>query len=240
MAHERLEYSEIRPLVSALMEGQKLVDMHTHASPPSFGTPVANATGRTDPAGMMLWGVDELLTYHYLVAEVYRVVPAAQLPYERFWKMTKREQADHIWKHLFIERAPISEACRGVLTAIQRLGLDPTDPTPARWREFFEAQDPSEYIDRVMEVANVRSITMTNPVFDDNERQRWQRDANGLRDKRFRAVLRIDPLLRGWPGAAAKLSQWGFAADEQVTPKSIESGRRFLRDWLDRMNAIYI
>ena len=37
----------------------------------------------------MLWGVDELVTYHYLVAEVYRVVPATKLPYEQFWKMSK-------------------------------------------------------------------------------------------------------------------------------------------------------
>ena len=63
--------------------------MHTHLYPPTFGTPVANATGQTDPAGLMLWGIDELVTYHYLVAEVYRVVPATNLPYEQFWKMSK-------------------------------------------------------------------------------------------------------------------------------------------------------
>ena len=38
---------------------------------------------------------------------------------------------------------------------------------------FFAEQDPSKYIDRVMELSNVSSITMTNPVFDDNERNRW-------------------------------------------------------------------
>ena len=32
--------------------------------------------GHVDPSGLMLWGVDELVTYHYLVAEVFRVVPA--------------------------------------------------------------------------------------------------------------------------------------------------------------------
>src|SRR5205085_6193902 len=120
-----------------------------------------------------LWGIDELLTYHYLVAEVFRVVRPSELPYERFWGMSKREQADHIWKHLFIERAPISEACRGVLTTVGKLGLDPGEKTPENWRKWFAEQEPGDYIDRVMKIANVRSITMTNSVFDDNERQRW-------------------------------------------------------------------
>src|SRR5688572_24842888 len=57
--------------------------------PPAFGTPVPNATGKTDPAGLLLWGIDELITYHYLIAEVFRVVPATKLPYEQFWKMSK-------------------------------------------------------------------------------------------------------------------------------------------------------
>src|ERR1700722_5012306 len=123
--------------------------------------------------------------------------------------MTKRQQADHIWKHLFVERTPISEACRGILTTIARLGLDPNAKSLDANREFFNKQDPSEYVDRVMQLANVSSITMTNPVFDDNERARWLREAPALRsDPRFKAVLRIDPLLRAWPTAAAKLPEW--------------------------------
>ena len=110
--------------VTRALADQPVRDMHTHLYPPSFGTPVANATGKIDAAGLMLWGVDELITYHYLIAEVFRVVPATKLPYEQFFKMSKSVQADHIWKHLFVERSPISEACRGVLTTLQKLGLD--------------------------------------------------------------------------------------------------------------------
>src|ERR1041385_4754962 len=140
---------QLRATVHELVSNEPIVDMHTHLYPPSFGTPVPNATGRTDPAGLMLWGLDELVTYHYLVAEVYRVVPATKLPYEQFWKMSKPQQADHIWKHLFVDRAPISEACRGVLTTIQKLGLDPNE-SPTQWRKFFAEQDPGKYIDKVM------------------------------------------------------------------------------------------
>ena len=95
--------------------------------------------------------------------------------------------------------------------------------------------------DRVMEIGNVKSITMTNEAFTDNERTRWMKDAAGLADPRFRAVLRIDPILRDWPGAAAKLSSWGYSgASEELNAASVEAGRKFLRDWIDRMKAIYL
>ena len=98
--------------------GEAVVDMHTHLYPPTFGTPLGGHSGSVDLDGLMLWGIDELVTYHYLIAEVYRVIPASELPYEKFWAMSRSEQADHIWKHLFVERTPVSEACRGVLTTL--------------------------------------------------------------------------------------------------------------------------
>jgi hypothetical protein len=232
--------ADIARHVREALEREPVVDMHTHLYPPGFGTTLGGRTRKSDPAGMLLWGIDELLTYHYLIAEVFRIVPATKMPYEQFWAMSKHQQADHIFKHLFLERAPLSEACRGVLTTIQKLGLDPADKTLDRWRRFFDEQDPSGYIDRVMKVANVSSITMTNAVFDDNERNRWLANPQVGADPRFRAVLRIDPLLRDWPAAGKKLAEWGYATDEEVTAKSIEAVKKFLRDWLDRQKAIYI
>ena len=220
---------------------QPVRDMHTHLYSPVFGSPVPNATGSTDAAGLLLWGVDELVTYHYLIAEVYRVVPATKLPYEQFFKMSKSQQADHIWKHLFVENTPLSEACRGVLTTLQKLGLDPNETTLDSYRKYFAAYTPDKYIDKVMELANVSSITMTNPVFDDNERARWLKDPTTLgSDSRFKAVLRIDPLLRGYPAAARLMSSWGYAVNPEIDAKSIEESRRFLRDWIDRQKAIYL
>src|SRR5579862_2459742 len=141
---EQLPRPDIRPAVRTALASQPIVDMHTHLYPPTFGTPVANATGKTDPTGLMLWGVDELVTYHYLVAEVYRVVPATKLPYEQFWKMSKTQQADHIWKHLFVERSPIGEACRGVLTTLQKLGFDPSTRDLGPVRKWVSEQDPDD------------------------------------------------------------------------------------------------
>jgi hypothetical protein len=229
---------QLRSTVNRVIFAQPVRDLHTHLYPPTFGTPVPNSTGKTDPRGLMLWGVDELVTYHYLVAEVYRVVPATRLPYEQFWKMTKRQQADHIWRELFVERTPISEACRGVLTALQKLGLDPNEKSLDGYRRYFDQQDPDRYIDKVMQIANVSSITMTNPVFDDNERERWLQGVP--RDPRFTAVLRIDPLLRNWPEAAKKMSQWGYRVTEEISDATIAEVRRFLGDWIDRQEAIYL
>ncbi len=235
-----LPVERVKAVVTSAVAAQPIVDMHTHLYPPAFGTPVPNVSGRTDAAGLMLWGIDELLTYHYLVAEVFRVVPATRLSYEAFWKMSKSDQADHIWRHLFIERSPVSEACWGVITTMTRLGLDPADRNLSRMRRWFTQQDPSAYIDRVMELANVESITMTNPVFDDNERARWLTDPAALSDPRFRAVLRIDPILRNWPEAPARLNEWGYPAGERIVGETVEQARRFLRDWIDRQKAIYL
>ncbi|HEV7869497.1 MAG TPA: glucuronate isomerase, partial [Chthoniobacteraceae bacterium] len=66
-------------------------DIHTHLYDPAFGE-------------LLLWGIDELLTYHYLIAEGFRQF---DLPYETFWQLSKTQQADAIWKALFIERSPI-------------------------------------------------------------------------------------------------------------------------------------
>ena len=239
MSDPALQSDQIRDVVHAAVADQSIVDMHTHVFPPCFGTPVANASGRTDPQGLMLWGLDELLTYHYLIAEVYRVVPPSRLPYDDFWRMSRAEQADHIWQHLFVERSPISEACRGVITALVKLGLDPDVKTLAPLRKFFAEQDPDRYIDRVMELSRVERILMTNAVFDDNERERWLA-GQWNHDPRFAPVLRIDPLVLDWPAAAAKLHEWGYGVIHEWGERTAAEARRFLNDWIARLEPVYL
>jgi hypothetical protein len=233
------ERRRIAAAVDKAVREQPVWDLHTHLYPPSFGAPAAGPRGEADPRGLMLWGVDELLTYHYLVAEAFRVVPASQLPYDAFWRMSKREQADHVWRHLFLDRSPISEACRGVLTTLARLGLDPADRDLDGYRAWFAAQDPDAHIDRIMELAGVSRITMTNAVFDDNERERWLKNPGVGADSRFAGVLRFDPLLCDWPAAAKTLKQWGYAVADRLDDVGVAEARRFLNEWIDRVNAVY-
>jgi hypothetical protein len=81
---------------------------------------------------------------------------------------------------------------------------------------------------------------MTNEVFDDNERGKWLSNPKLGSDPRFKAVVRIDSMLRDYPTAAKRLQQWGFAVDNSIGGKTIEEARRFLREWVSRTKAIYI
>eukprot|EP00980_Cylindrotheca_fusiformis_P018318 scaffold5975_cov99-Cylindrotheca_fusiformis.AAC.3 len=99
----------IQAVVTAEVQSVIVVDLHTHLLPPSHGP-------------LCLWGIDELLTYHYLVAEYFITAPADMTP-EKFYSLSKQEQADIVWKSLFVDRLPISEACRGVITTLTSLGL---------------------------------------------------------------------------------------------------------------------
>jgi hypothetical protein len=229
----------IETAVREALASTPIIDMHTHLYPPSFGTPVLSSRGDRDPHGLMLWGIDELLTYHYLIAELFRVVSVNELTYEQFWAMSKTAQADLIWQKLFIERSPISEACRGVVTTLHALGLDPNDRNLNAYRTWFAEQDPSEQIDRAMKLANVKSITMTNNVFDDNERNRWLKNPRVGSDPRFTAVLRFDPLICDWKSAAGKLREWGYQVHADNAPGSVGEVKRFLREWLEKTNSIY-
>src|SRR6184192_2553783 len=98
----------IRETVADVVERTPIYDIHTHLYDPAFGE-------------LLLWGIDELLVYHYLVAEAFRYL---ETPFEKFWSLTKVRQAELIWDALFIQNSPISEACRGVVTTLNALGLE--------------------------------------------------------------------------------------------------------------------
>ena len=221
--------------VRRIVAEQPVADMHTHCYTPAFGDS-ADGTGK----GLLLWGIDELVTYHYLIAEVFRIVTPQSLPYYKFWQMSKAQRADHIWKHLFVDRTPISEACRGVLTTLAKLGLDPNEKTLAPYRKWFAQQDADAFVDRVMHLANIDSITMTNDVFDDHERRLWLETQTPGDDPRFRAALRIDPILCDWPGASEKLVGWSYNVTATLTGSAIDEAKRFLREWIDRMRPAYV
>ena len=84
----------LRTRVREAVDAQAIWDIHTHVYPPTFGTTLGGASNPSDPTGLLLWGIDELLTYHYLVAEVFRVVPQSVLSYDAFWSLSKQQQAE--------------------------------------------------------------------------------------------------------------------------------------------------
>jgi hypothetical protein len=213
---------DVAALVDDAVASTPIYDLHTHLYPPAFGP-------------LMLWGIDELLTYHYLIGESIR---ASGIDYDDFWSMARPRQADFIWRTLFVERAPLSEACRGVLTVLNRLGLDVTSRSLDAYRDFFRSQNRAGYTDRVLKLANVHTVVMTNDPLDPVERDVWL--GGPERDPRFKAVLRIDPLLLGWPDVAGQLRTLGYDVATDLGGRTMSEVRRFLAEWVRRMKAMYV
>ncbi len=218
-----LKSSEIPAAVDAALASVPFVDVHTHTFDAAFGP-------------LLLWGVDELLTYHYLTAELFRA--RRDLSYDAYWAMPKPAQADLIWQELFIRRSPLSEACRGVLTVFAQLGLNPNAGTLSPIRDWFNAQTPRGYVDTVLRLSNVRKLYMTNDPFDPAERPVWEKGFD--RDPRFEAVLRLDSALMHWPAPVPGLKSLGYDVEEALSGRTLAELRRYLNDWSDRMNARYM
>lgn len=213
---------DLRDVVDRAIARAKITDIHTHLYAPGFGD-------------MLAWGVDELLTYHYLIAEFFR---QSDMPYETFWKLSKKEQADSIWKALFIDSSPVSEACRGVVTVLHALGLDAAKRDLNSYRNFFASQSRDAYIDFVFGKAGIKDCVMTNDPFDDVERPYW---VKGIApDPRFKAALRIDPVLLGWDKSWKKLHDWGYKTEHRLTPKTLKEMQRFFREWAKRTGGLYV
>jgi hypothetical protein len=215
--------SSLAKQVESIVMSTPVTDMHTHLYDPAFRE-------------LLLWGIDDLLVYHYLVAEAFRYL---DLPYNEFWSLSKTMQADLVWEKLFLQHSPVSEACHGVLTTLHSLGLDVKQRDLPALRKWFASQTVDHHITRSMELAGVRKIIMTNSPFDDLERPVWERGY--CRDDRFSAALRIDPLLLSWPETAPKLARWGYKVEAAVPPRTtFDEVRRFLGDWSKRIDAHYV
>ncbi len=212
----------ISAAVGRSVQETSVYDIHTHLYDPAFGE-------------LLLWGIDDQLVYHYLVAEAFRHF---DIGYDDFWRLVKEDQAQMIWNALFVENSPLSEACRGVLTVFNRLGLDANQRDLPSIRKWFSEQDPNEYITRCMELAKVSTICMTNSPFDELETPKWK--AGFERDERFTSALRIDPLLLEWDSVVPQLVEAGYEVQPDFSGKTMEEVQRFLRDWAKRMHALYV
>ena len=208
--------------VEAIVASTPISDIHTHLYDPAFGD-------------LLLWGIDELLVYHYLVAEAFRYF---DMPYEKFWALSRTQQADLIWDALFLQNSPVSEACRGVLTTLHALGLDVKKRDLPALRRSFAKWKVGDYVTRCMELAGVDSVCMTNSPFDYQERPVWEKSFR--RDERFSAALRIDPLLVSWANTAPLLARWGYKVGASLSEQTISEVRKFLAVWTKKIKARYL
>ena len=195
--------SELRAQVDLIVNSAPVADAHTHLFPPAFNE-------------LCLWGIDELLTYHYLTAEALR---SARTTPEQFWGMSKTAQADLVWKTLFVDNTPTSEAAQGIISVLDVFGLDTRAPDLKEARAFFNSQRPAEHLDQVFDIARVSGVVMTNDPFDEAEDRLWNSSVN--LDRRFSSSLRLDSLV-----------YTAASTDMRV--------RAVLDDWIQRRNPVYM
>jgi hypothetical protein len=213
---------EISSVVEDVLATTPFIDIHTHLFAPALGK-------------LGLWGIDELLTYHYLEAELFR---SSHIAPEKYWSLSKREQADAIWRGLFVENSPVSEATRGVIAVLKAFHLPTDNSALAEARSFFREQSIETHVRRVLQMSGVSLIVMTNDPLDPEEAPLW---LNGVANhEQFRAVMRLDRILCYWSKHWQALAAQGYRVDEQASGRSIAEVRRFLMDWHKRMQPVYM
>ncbi len=217
-----LDQSQLKEVVRKTVFETPVFDIHTHLYPPQFRQ-------------FCLWGIDELVNYHYLIAETFRSSPVKP---EQFWAMSRPEQADLIWDTLFVKHTPLSEACRGVVRVLSEFGLNPNAPDLKEARAFFAARSAEEYVSEVLKRANVSDLVMTNDIFDPNEAGLWKE--NPPRHPKFHAVLRMDPVLNNWQNAREIISADGYPVGTDLDQSTITAARKFLDDWIGRLKPLYL
>ncbi|HEX5884710.1 MAG TPA: hypothetical protein VFY67_09185 [Pyrinomonadaceae bacterium] len=195
---------ELRAEVELVVNSTPVMDVHTHLFPSEFNE-------------LCLFGIDELLTYHYLVAEMFR---STKTTYEQFWAMSKTEQADLVWKTLFVDNTPTSEAAQGIVSVLDVFGLDTRAEDLKEARVFFKSTSVVEHIDQVFDIARVSGVVMTNDPLDPTEGEIWK--TRGNVDQRFKTSLRLDRLLNdAGSGPATEM-------------------RRLLDQWIKRLDPAYL
>jgi hypothetical protein len=219
---ETLEIAQISSTVEDVLAATEIIDIHTHLFAPSFGK-------------LGLWGIDELLTYHYLEAEFFR---SSDTKPDQYFALSKKQQADAIWRVLFVENTPISESTRGVIAVLKAFGLPTNGENLDEARAFFDKQSLDAHIRRVFEMAGISTVVMTNDPLDPEEAPLW---LNGAREHpQFRAVLRLDKILRQWTANWELLAAQGYKVDAQASGRSAAEVQRFLFDWYERMRPMYM
>lgn len=216
-----LEPDRIEHVVREMLRDVPAIDVHTHLYMPSLG-----------PIG--LWGIDRLVTYHYLEAELFR---SSSITADEYRALSEREKADAIWRALFVENAPVSEATRGVVAVLDAFGLPTSSPDLREAREFFASRKLESHIEQVFEMAGMSEAVMTNDPLDPDEAPYWEQGAH--RHRMLHPVLRLDRILNRWDQHWQKLQSQGYKVEQTASDSAVEV-RRFLAAWCERMRPVYM
>lgn len=218
-----IDKNEIAKLINKIVYDCKIADIHTHLYDSSFGD-------------LVMWGIDDLLTYHYLIAEMFRYRP--DLPYETFWKMTKKEKAQLVWHEVFIKNSPVSEAASGVVIVLNKLGIDLKEKSLKKIHSYYSQIKIDDHIDKVFETANLKYVIMTNDPFDKKEQEVWEKQLPI--DRRFLTALRLDGLLNDYENNFSEIKNQGFDVSLTMNEASIKGVKEFVEKWIFKLSPEYM
>jgi hypothetical protein len=218
----RILPADLGAVVREILDATPFIDIHTHLFPSGFGS-------------LALWGIDDLLTYHYLEAELFRFSPIRP---DEYWSMDKPQRAELIWRTLFHERTPISEATRGVIAVIDALGLDASTAALDDLRAAMSSRPLVEHVARVLQLSGVTDVVMTNDPLDADERAMWERGIEA--DPGFHAAFRLDRILNEWDSQHDRLAALGYDVGPDARGTTLAEVRRFLDAWMARLDPLYM
>ena len=192
-------------------------DVHTHQYPPSFKT-------------LFSVGIDDLVTYHYLVAELFRSSDVSS----RFVLGDDQDAAGRLDLGDTVRPQYSSSKHAGRRMRDGRLWSESLLSFAEDAREFFSAIEPAD----VMQFAGVADIVMTNDVFDPKETAYWESSAPV--HPKLHAALRMDTLLNKWEDAHGVLTSGGDAANAAPMARVSKARAGFSMTGFGRMKPVYI
>lgn len=213
---------ELKKVVNKEVEDIWVIDPHAHVFPKNF-------------KNSLVWGIDELLTDNHLVSEYleFNVVDKAE-----FIMLPKEQQADLIWKTLFIDNSPVSEKQMGIIYILNKLGIDTSTKDLNEIRKYFKNVDLEEHIEKVLKAAKVKEVVMINDPMNDKERKVWLKTGNT--DERFKSAISVDALLNNYKDSYKKLREMGYEVSNRLDEKSLKEIKRYLTEWIKNTGALYL
>ncbi len=212
----------MRSLVESIVHEMPVTDIHTHLFAPEMN-------------GLLFTGADHMLSYHYLVAELFRVHP---MSYDKFWNLSAPEQVEWVWRYLFEETSPLSEASQGVLMSAKALGYAGQKDLAAFRAVFSDSHEPG-YVEKILSLSRVSHVVMTNDPFNSQEEDFWTSKREPLMPA-FRASLRLDVLANTPEQALRILNERGYDVEMTLAETSKKELGRFLDEWQERTDALYV
>ena len=149
---------------------------------------------------------------------------------ERLRNLAPGELADLVWRRLFLDRQPLSEAARTILTTLGLFGVDVSVRDLRAVRERFELTPATERLEKAIRIANLEMLLHpVEPTGPEDGAKRLPRRRG------FRPVLCLTGLFGEWRESAKRLRLLGFGVKTKVDGFVALELRRFLAAEADRV-----